>query len=1529
MMNKKSRFGALGAAALLLSALLPAGPGAGSAVAEATTATENVTVSIDTGNVINENFLGVGVNVMPLALMPKSASYGYDGPEWEIDKKRIGTIKPKVARLWFQVDWVEKEKGVYDFDSEEMEAVYPYLDALKAAGTEIELNFGWKNGEEIHDWFGLPGVDPWTSAPADVDDFAESASNTLQELIDERGYDNIKYLTFYNEPNGSWDFETGGDKANQQQYYANIVTKVSQRLAADGLRDRIGIWAPEETSATDWTTALHTLADAHIDGYSFHMYGASYESLGSEIAARKAAVSPKKVQMTEFGWSADDASGWNSGFANYVIRGANEGLQSALVWQLNGVWSSDPLGDVNGNYTMWDSVVQGLTAKRTFYSAGLLNRYVPAHSDVVEALSSSPDVRAAAFKTDGGDYAILVESKAGAPKDITFDFGGAAIGKTFVKHAYSDAVARDGNALLPPSSGSFSATDTFRDESVGADYNFAIYTTEASQTQVELTPVEAKVTGGDTLQLSADVIDNSAGVSWSVIGAGNGTIDANGLYTAPDVDTERQVAIKAVSQADPDGYNIASVTVTPRSVATRADAPVLSLPYGVYDSSEAVTITTGTPGAEIRYTLDGSTPTAASPLYERPVILKTSTTQLFKARAFKDGLEASGTTSAFYRILDVSVSPDGYQFCAYEGGECYFEGEGIVAYGADGLFNYKIATNGTDCTAAAFGDPNPGAVKRCFYSADVPEELPLVTFYNAGFEKPAVASYRNGPFTNGWVFSDHTGVHSNTSAFAPPPAPQGVQSMYLKTDGGIDGSFYQEINFKPGEYQVSFKAANRTSFGGQQTFDVYFDEALIGSFAPSGSYTTFRTDSFETDGGKHTIKFQATSHTGDNTAFIDAVEIGLPKPPEPATLLNAGFESPAVTATSGVKAGAFADGWSFNNRAGIQKNGSVFGAKDAPEGVQTALIQTNGGLAGEIKQTLGFPAGRYKLSFQAARRGFGGQQSFNVYYDNTVIGSYTPTSQDFKAFKTGGFEVATTGSHTIKFAATTTSGDNTAFIDDVKLILIEEVADQTALASKKSEIASENLQAANFTDASWAALQNALTAADAVLADAYATQAETDAALSGLTAAREGLEAFVPALANGGFESPAVTSYRVGPMTYDWTFNGLSGVQKNGSVFGAPTAPEGTQTALITSKNGSQGELSQTIRFAEGTYKIAFQAARRDFGGQVAFDVYYDTTLLASFSPSNKTGFAAFETPIFTAATGNHAIRFVTTNASGDNTAFLDGIALQQAVPPADRTQLQAKHEAITAEGLNEAAYTSGSWSALQTALTEASAALADEASTQKQIDAALSALTAARAGLVAEPQAASKPGVPVLSGDNGYDTGLLDGDYKISMNLWYGENGTVYKLYENDALIDTQRLASASPAAQTAFTQISGRTDGTYRYRAELINAKGTTSSETLTVVVKDAKPGEPVLSANNWDGDGSYDVAMNMWWGTNGGTYRLYENGVLIDTRQLNAGTPSAQAATTAITGRAPGSYEYRAELSNAAGATASDTLVVQVTK
>lgn len=201
----------------------------------------------------------------------------------------------------------------------------------------------------------------------------------------------------------------------------------------------------------------------------------------------------------------------------------------------------------------------------------------------------------------------------------------------------------------------------------------------------------------------------------------------------------------------------------------------------------------------------------------------------------------------------------------------------------------------------------------------------------------------------------------------------------------------------------------------------------------------------------------------------------------------------------------------------------------------------------------------------------------------------------------------------------------------------------------------------------------------------------------------------------------------------------------------------------------------------------------------------------------------------------------------------------------------------------------------------------------------------AAVANIVAKSTAA--PGEPVLSNDTGWDTGLLDGDYRVVMNMWYGNNGSTYKLYENDVLIDTQTLTDNAPQAQSASTAISGRKNGTYTYVVELTNAFGTARSKPMTVAVKDAEPAKPVLSNDNWDGDGNFNIAMNMYWGTNGSAYRLYENDVLIDEQSLDAHTPQAQSAVTAIAGRAAGTYTYRCELVNEAGVASSATMQVTV--
>jgi hypothetical protein len=130
--------------------------------------------------------------------------------------------------------------------------------------------------------------------------------------------------------------------------------------------------------------------------------------------------------------------------------------------------------------------------------------------------------------------------------------------------------------------------------------------------------------------------------------------------------------------------------------------------------------------------------------------------------------------------------------------------------------------------------------------------------------------------------------------------------------------------------------------------------------------------------------------------------------------------------------------WNFEGTAGISGNNTGFttGNPNAPDGNQVAFVQSGPSWIGRVSQSVYLFAGDYTLSFYDAQRGnvTGNAQVLNVQVDSgTVFGSelYSPTSSTYKLQTTTKFHVSTTGWHTVAFTGLNSTGDNTAFIDDV------------------------------------------------------------------------------------------------------------------------------------------------------------------------------------------------------------------------------------------------------------------------------------------------------------------------------------------------------------------------------------------------------------------------------------------------------------------------------------------------------------------
>ncbi len=138
------------------------------------------------------------------------------------------------------------------------------------------------------------------------------------------------------------------------------------------------------------------------------------------------------------------------------------------------------------------------------------------------------------------------------------------------------------------------------------------------------------------------------------------------------------------------------------------------------------------------------------------------------------------------------------------------------------------------------------------------------------------------------------------------------------------------------------------------------------------------------------------------------------------------------------------------------------------------------------------------------------------------------------------------------------------------------------------------------------------------------------------------------------------------------------------------------------------------------------------------------------------------------------------------------------------------------------------------------------------------------------------------------------------------------------------------------ALVDLAGRgLSGEVEVVAIATNHAGLATERRSTILVVPASgatsaPGAGTLSnTSGWTyglHDGTYDVVMNLWWGTPGTVFRLYENGELVATK-VSAGTGTSQTERVSFSGKPDGTYVYTAELINERGTTKTSSTTVTV--
>ena len=201
-----------------------------------------------------------------------------------------------------------------------------------------------------------------------------------------------------------------------------------------------------------------------------------------------------------------------------------------------------------------------------------------------------------------------------------------------------------------------------------------------------------KVKQGFTIRATVNTVDNSATIAFAL-----------GL-PVPEAWTGRPVK-SAFEGFDTPGYLLQPATFYQRPII-RPEGQEFGHAGGLFVGTPAlVDIQNPNESGDIRYTLDGSDPTADSPIYASSFGINQST--VVKAALFDGGNQVTNINTAFYRVLPQGSQPQ-IEATHYYGKELYFvpDFSKLKPAGTDRIYEFTFpelnVSNGTNQLAAEF-----------------------------------------------------------------------------------------------------------------------------------------------------------------------------------------------------------------------------------------------------------------------------------------------------------------------------------------------------------------------------------------------------------------------------------------------------------------------------------------------------------------------------------------------------------------------------------------------------------------------------------------------------------------------------------------------------------------------------------------------------------------------------------------------------------------------------------------------------------
>lgn len=252
---------------------------------------------------VQENFMGNGAIYHGYAAMDDECGRVYTKELCDIEADRAADMQLKLART-FYTWWAWDEKNQkWDWENKTMQAFYAWLKRMQDRNIPVIVNTGWCSPGDLNGrgWTNTP---PFTKCPFIVpDDWEKTVQNygywvseTVHQLIEVRGFTNIKILALFTEAEG------GGKNAPEKPYerWRDSAVAAHNALVRDNRRDLVKLMGPQEASIPAETAygkagemlrwAVENTPEDVIDIFSCHVYPFAEPLKRKYVKTGKAAV---------------------------------------------------------------------------------------------------------------------------------------------------------------------------------------------------------------------------------------------------------------------------------------------------------------------------------------------------------------------------------------------------------------------------------------------------------------------------------------------------------------------------------------------------------------------------------------------------------------------------------------------------------------------------------------------------------------------------------------------------------------------------------------------------------------------------------------------------------------------------------------------------------------------------------------------------------------------------------------------------------------------------------------------------------------------------------------------------------------------------------------------------------------------------------------------------------------------------------------------------------------------------------------